>query len=128
MAKDKMAKDSQANGFDWEQVVGYIARGRYDVEVGEEVVPEKGGIKKNVMTGAELSGRLFDVEDKLSKTNALLADALSKYFIEAQYDTHNSNEAKQFLTRYPRMKLLIELAFDTTLEAERMLKEISEED
>ena len=79
-----------------------------------------------------LSDKIFAVEDKLSKANALFGDTLDEYFSKPKYDILSDNEmerlaAVHFLSGYPHWVLLLRLLFDITVETEKMVKKLAEE-
>jgi|GEM_PF-6285209 len=69
------------------------------------------------------------IELKLERANALLKELTDNYFAPASYDVHSKDEDKRleallFIRDYPHFVKLLHLVFDTTLEAEKMMKKM----
>ena len=85
------------------------------------------------MNQVQLSDKIFAVESKISKANALLGDMCDEYFSKNHYNILSEDEMERFAatnflnSHYPRCVLLINLLLDTTIEAERMIKELGQE-
>jgi len=123
-----IAKNSQVRGFCWDQVIEYRSRGIYDVEAGDELTPDI----DRVISRAKLGDKLYAAENKLSKANALFTDIHNEYFTKPKFNIQSDDETERrdaagLLSKYPHWRLLLEYVLDTTLETERILKELGKE-
>jgi len=136
MSKDSItAKGRQVDGLHCGQVVGFKVDVNYDTEIADEIMPDIERALSLVRMGNNVNldqkHKLQDAINKLSIANALFTEIRNKYLSESQYNMYGSDEEQQLtaayhLYIYPYLKTLLQLASETALEVEDMLKGLYE--